>query len=1832
MVKFLNKKYRFHFLALFAILLCIGNSAYSAIITSTQTGNWNATSTWVGGVVPVATDNVVISAGHVVDISNNTTCTDLTINGTINFTTNSRTLTVSGNLTMSGTSSINGTNATRILNVTGSYTVSSGATSDIAGVTIAIGGTTNIDGTLNFSSTTGTKTFSNDISIGGSGSITFSAAETIDLSGAGTDMTLNPGCSIDGGATGVINIGGGLIVASGGTSNLNRMTVNVSGASTINGVLSFNNTAGAKTFNGDVTVSSTGAINFQVAETFTLSGASTDLILDPGCMIDGTATGTITVGGNLIVNSGGTVTLDVVTLTVAGSTDINGTLDITSTTGNKTFNGDVVIDGTFQNNINEAITFGGNVTNNGTFTAGTGTYTFSGAGKSLSGTTGSMIFSAGTVNGIYSNDLTSLTFNGNLTGTGELIQSAGANLRLGGTSTITTLTATASGNTISFISAANQTLKGTTYENLEIDKSGFTGTLGAATTINGDLTVLAGTLADGGYQITGNPSGSLTLSSGAVLSLGVAATATTFPTNFIAGNISLDPNSTVIYNSNQAQTISDLVSYGNLTLNATAAVTKSLSGGITVSGTLTIGANNTLNDGGFTITCNGNIVHSGISTGGGILLLSGGSVVHAISGGAATFGKLELSDNFGATWTGTGITTMNSDLTITSGTMTFNAFGTSFTNTGVTRISGTLVINNTGGTKTFNDVVINVGGIWNATVSEPVTITGNLQNDGTLNANTGIYSLSGITKTISGSSAVSIPNLTISGSYTNNGTINSSTAIAGSGTLTQGASSILTIGGTIAAVTTLVATTNPNTVKYNSTSAGQTIKGTTYHHLVFENSGQVATLGAATIVNGDLTVTSGTCRLAAIDLQVLGTISISGILLDNNAGGNNLFNNIIVNAGGLWNNTAVAPYTISGDLQNDGAFTASTGVYTFTGATKTLTGTISIPTAVINGTYTNNGTFTVGTSLSGAGTLTQGNNAYLYLGGTATITNLNATAFGNTVNYNSTAANQTLITTTYRNLTIDKTGRIASLAAPVTINGNLVLTNGTLDDAGFQITGNATYSFSMAAGTTLTLGTAAAGTTFPTGFLTANLALNSTSTVNYNSNVAQIISASPAYGNLTLTATVATTKTISNAATVNGTLTIGANNTLADGGYTLTAKGNVTNNGVHSGAGKIYFNGGSATHIINGASPTWGNFELNDAQGANWSATGTTTVSGDLTVTSGILTAGVFNTALNVNGSTIVTGTLSITSATGTKSFNNIIVNNGGTFDVIVVEAFAVTGSIQNDGLLNSNTGVYTLSGAGKTISGVYAVSIPSATITGSYTNNGIFNVNTALAGTGSLTQGLNSVLNLGGTIAAGLAVNFSGSANTVSYNGTSGAQTVRSLTYHHLVIDKSGQTGTLGGAITVNGDLSILAGTLDVSATNYAVTVKGDYNITAGTFNPRAGTVTFSSTTAPQTISGILSFRNITINNTAGDVSLSAPISIDGTLTLTSGKLITGGNSITFTSTATNPVETSNSRIIGTSVMASRAVGAGALPTFLGVAIAAGADNIGNVTFTRVTGAAGIISVGANSGIACNWDITVGTQPAAGRNVTFTWLSDLDNGNSFSAANLGEVWKKEAAPEWMRVGAAADVSGSNPRSISVTTTSFSKWTVSSGSKPLPVELISFEANCSNTFVNLDWITASETNNDYFIIEKSNDGINFETIGYEEGMGTINTNSNYHFIDYKPFVGINYYRLKQVDFNGDFAYSDVVVVNYCTTTAITHLSVSQTSSEVVVNACATVTNGTALLRIFDLSGKLILENDITNEIISNSTVQISKSGLNTGLFIVSLQIGGAQESEKIVLY
>ena len=166
-------------------------------------------------------------------------------------------------------------------------------------------------------------------------------------------------------------------------------------------------------------------------------------------------------------------------------------------------------------------------------------------------------------------------------------------------------------------------------------------------------------------------------------------------------------------------------------------------------------------------------------------------------------------------------------------------------------------------------------------------------------------------------------------------------------------------------------------------------------------------------------------------------------------------------------------------------------------------------------------------------------------------------------------------------------------------------------------------------------------------------------------------------------------------------------------------------------------------------------------------------------------------------------------------------------------------------------------------------------------------------------------------------------------------------------------------------------------------------------------------------------------------------------------------------------------------------------------------------------------------------------------------------------------------------------------------------------SNPLPITLVSFTARVQpDNSVLLSWQTTSETNNQYFGVERSGNGTDFAQIGEVKGSGTTNVIQNYSFTDPGPSAGINYYRLRQVDMDGHSTYSPVVTVQIQSKFAFSILP-NPVHDLLKINIAGTP-EAKGVFRIIDLGGKLLMT---VNATLDNDQ-QIDVSSLTSGSYIL----------------
>ncbi len=415
------------------------STASAAVCTSTGTGLWSASATWSCGYVPGPSDDVMIADGTTVTLDvASATVNSLTINDGLDTT----------GLTIAGTNVL-----TVNQNV---YVVNSTAGGIIHSINVGAG-SLNVGGDLDLNYTnSGNRLSELLISTG-----------TVTINGNLNTSNLTNSQVIFSGS-GTLNVGGNF--QNGGTLTVSTGTVNYTGAAQSVGSYKYYNLglsgSGVKTLQAG-----TNAITGYL----TLSGTAS-----------ATTAANMPITGTLNIGAGSTLATGTnFTLTVTGATTIDGTLTLGGT-GAKTFTGDLTIDpgGVYNETGVAAVTNAGSLTNNGTYTASTGAHNFTGATKTIGGAnvisiptatfsgtytnSGSLAVSTYTATGNFTNNgaltvstlltvtgaAVRLTNNGTLTattalsGTGGVTQGANATLNIGGTSAITTLTATNPANVV----------------------------------------------------------------------------------------------------------------------------------------------------------------------------------------------------------------------------------------------------------------------------------------------------------------------------------------------------------------------------------------------------------------------------------------------------------------------------------------------------------------------------------------------------------------------------------------------------------------------------------------------------------------------------------------------------------------------------------------------------------------------------------------------------------------------------------------------------------------------------------------------------------------------------------------------------------------------------------------------------------------------------------------------------------------------------------------------------------------------------------------------------------------------------------------------------------------------------------------------------------------------------------------------------------------------------------------------------------------------------------------------------------------------------------------
>ncbi len=480
-------------------------------------------------------------------------------------------------------------------------------------------------------------------------------------------------------------------------------------------------------------------------------------------------------------------------------------------------------------------------------------------------------------------------------------------------------------------------------------------------------------------------------------------------------------------------------------------------------------------------------------------------------------------------------------------------------------------------------------------------------------------------------------------------------------------------------------------------------------------------------------------------------------------------------------------------------------------------------------------------------------------------------------------------------------------------------------------------------------------------------------------------------------------------------------------------------------------------------------------------------------------------------------------------------------------------------------------------------------------------------------------------------------------------------------------------GLLSVYNDVQFLGGSF-IGSSNSVFNVYGNMTKTGGTLQmtgANASTLHLLGSSTQNIIgdfSGSNAISELVVNNTTSGVAVAltggTTLEIESNITLTDGIVMTDNTDFTGTSFAI-----SNVLVFATG------------STFTGGSNASFVDGVvrkkalpANTTFTFPTGDGGIFApvivnedaVGGNDWharyVASNpmtlssntsgiplievstkeyWIVETASPQTATVSLVYGSQSGVVTPNETTVLALKDTGADglDNSDTWQDIGrgglsAGATGSGGTLTASDASSFSVNFYTVGGQTDTaLPVELITFEGAEEKGTIALYWATASEINNDYFEVQRSRDGVTFETIGTVSGHGTTNKIKEYQFSDTNPGLGDNFYRLKQVDFDGAFEYHETILVSnsyvlYTLDAAIYPNPVVPHNMNLRVDT--NDSDHTIGVQIVNMSGQVYYQEEMTSFGQIDQQIQPNRT-MEPGLYFLVVKQGGNVKKQKLII-
>jgi hypothetical protein len=476
---------------------------------------------------------------------------------------------------------------------------------------------------------------------------------------------------------------------------------------------------------------------------------------------------------------------------------------------------------------------------------------------------------------------------------------------------------------------------------------------------------------------------------------------------------------------------------------------------------------------------------------------------------------------------------------------------------------------------------------------------------------------------------------------------------------------------------------------------------------------------------------------------------------------------------------------------------------------------------------------------------------------------------------------------------------------------------------------------------------------------------------------------------------------------------------------------------------------------------------------------------------------------------------------------------------------------------------------------------------------------------------------------------------------------------FFHLYINKTAGSVITNQHIECEGDFITQNGTSIMNMNNDNLTVAKAFTNFNGntTYIPGTGTLFFDGVGGQSytNTNGTLTLNNVTMNNTGTGVTLNNDMTLgtSGVLTLNTGVIITGSYKVDVLNGAPAAVSSGNNTSFVQGNLQRRIQASGLGSYDFPVGEASKGYQRANFNFTNATtitnlyayftpyavvpGPLGSTECGVSYDHAAidNGYWTLTPTPIANKNSgNYTCTLYNQNYTNSAGSTAWTVMSDHGGGTWQLLNG----DGTNGTCVASTVGTvirsnmrgFSKFgTAASSGTPLPVDLLKFTGRALNEVNLLEWATASEVNNHYFSLEKSADGINFAEMAMIPGAGNSNSLKNYDAVDDQPYSPVTYYKLKQVDFDGKYNYSDIVAIarDHGAGDIVVNQYPNPATSEINIEIIAP-SDCYAEIEIMDMFGRVIIRKN-ANLQKGTSVLVYDISPLAKGVYLTNLRFDNA---------